>query len=213
MAEDPRSRLTRRALIEHAEQLFADHGIEAVSLRQVALAAGQRNHSVVPYHFGSKEGLVVAIFEWRMRHINDRRESLLSALDAESRLDDRHALVEALVIPLAASLSAEPPSHYARFNEQVLSSLPLDFTDVLERQEEGTAALRTLARTYALLRESLDHLPEAVRMERVALMARFVVHALADFEREAAAGRATATDLERQVEQLVSIADGMLGAA
>lgn len=213
MAEDPRSTLTRRALIEHAEQLFAEHGIEAVSLRQVALAAGQRNHSVVPYHFGSKEGLVSAIFEWRMRHISDRRESLLGALGGEARLDDRRALVEAFVIPLAAALSADPPSYYARFNEQVLSALPLDFTGVLDHPEEDTAALRTLARTYALLRDSLDELPEALRMERVALMARFVVHALADFEREAAAGRATAADLERQVEQLVSLADGMLSAA
>ena len=44
------------------------------------------------------------------------------------------------------------------------------------------------------------------------LPARFVIHALADFEREAAAGRATDADLERQVEQLVALADGMLSA-
>jgi AcrR family transcriptional regulator len=214
VVEDPRSTLTRRALIESAERLFAEHGIEAVSLRQVALASGQRNHSVVPYHFGSKDGLVSAIFEWRMWHIDERRASLLAALEAEGRLRDRRALVEAFVIPLAASLHARPASHYARFNEQVLSALPLDFTDILERPEDGAPfpAMEALARTYELLRDSLDHLPTALRTERVALGARFVIHALADFEREAAAGRATDADLERQVEQLVALADGMLSA-
>jgi AcrR family transcriptional regulator len=215
MAEDPRSTLTRRGLIESAERLFAEHGIEAVSLRQVALAAGQRNHSVVPYHFGSKEGLVSAIFEWRMRHINERRASLLDALEQEGRIADRHALVEAFVIPLAASLTADPVSHYARFNEQVLSALPLDFTDVLEPSPNGddrSPSLRTLARTYGLLRDGVGHLPAGRRTERVALMARFVIHALADFERDAACGRATDGDLERQVEDLVALADGMLSA-
>jgi hypothetical protein len=72
--------------------------------------------------------------------------------------------------------------------------------------------MEALVRTYELMRDSLDHLPAALRTERVALGARFVIHALADFEREAAAGRATDADLERQVEQLVALADGMLSA-
>jgi AcrR family transcriptional regulator len=215
MPEDPRSTLTRRGLIESAERLFAEHGIEAVSLRQVALDAGQRNHSVVPYHFGSKDGLVSAIFEWRMRHINDRRASLLTALEQEGRLGDRRALVEAFVIPLAASLRADPVSHYARFNEQVLSALPLDFTAILEHPSNGEGpfpAVEPLVHTYELLRDSLDQLPPARRMPRVALGARFVIHALADFERDAAAGRATSADLEAQVEELVALAERMLSA-
>jgi AcrR family transcriptional regulator len=215
MAEDPRSTLTRRGLIESAERLFAEHGIEAVSLRQVALAAGQRNHSVVPYHFGSKDGLVTEIFELRMGDINDRRASLLASLEEQGRLGDREGLVEAFVIPLAASLQADPVSHYARFIEQVLAGLPLDFTDILEHPRNGEGpfpALEPLVRTYALLRDSLDHLRPAQRMERVALGARFVIHALADFERDAAAGRATGADLERRVEQLVGLAEGMLSA-
>ena len=48
-----------------AEGLFADYGIEAVSARQIALAAGQRYLSAIRYHFGTKDDLIVALLaQW-----------------------------------------------------------------------------------------------------------------------------------------------------
>jgi len=41
-----------------AEQLFAEHGIAAVPLRDIGTAAGQKNHAVVQHHFGDRECLV-----------------------------------------------------------------------------------------------------------------------------------------------------------
>ena len=49
-------------LVLAAERLFALHGIDGVSLRQIASEAGSANNSAVHYHFGSKEGLIGAIF-------------------------------------------------------------------------------------------------------------------------------------------------------
>src|SRR6478609_1182246 len=90
------SELTRIRLIETAEQLFAERGIEAVSLRDVCAAAGQRNHSAAQYHFGSRAGLVRAVFEHRMGVVNARRHAALDATAA----DDTAAIVAALVRPL-----------------------------------------------------------------------------------------------------------------
>ena len=64
---------TRELLIETAERLFAERGIHGVSLREIGLAAGQRNNGVTQYHFGDKAGLVVAIFERRAAEVNARR--------------------------------------------------------------------------------------------------------------------------------------------
>ena len=54
---------TRTRLLDVAEQLFAEHGIDAVSLSQILETAGQRNKSAIYYHFGSKAGLIAAIAE------------------------------------------------------------------------------------------------------------------------------------------------------
>ena len=48
-------------LMVAAEKLFGQRGIENVSLREIAAAAGHANTSAVQYHFGSKESLVQAV--------------------------------------------------------------------------------------------------------------------------------------------------------
>ncbi|MEV0038015.1 TetR family transcriptional regulator, partial [Streptomyces sp. NPDC050804] len=43
---------TRELILVTAERLFAEHGVFAVSNRQVSEAAGQGNNAAVGYHFG-----------------------------------------------------------------------------------------------------------------------------------------------------------------
>src|SRR5437867_4779631 len=104
----------RTALLEHAERLFAERGIETVSLRDVSAAAGQRNHSAAQYHFGDRAGLVAAVYEARMQSANERRYRLLEEIDGADRGDDVTALVEAAVVPLV-ELVADTDGWYGRF--------------------------------------------------------------------------------------------------
>ncbi|MDG1463243.1 MAG: TetR family transcriptional regulator, partial [Gammaproteobacteria bacterium] len=67
------SQRTRLQIILAAERLFGEQGIDAVSLRQINVAAGQKNSSATHYHFGNKETLVAAIYEYRMQNVNERR--------------------------------------------------------------------------------------------------------------------------------------------
>jgi AcrR family transcriptional regulator len=53
----------RRQLLDTALRLFAAQGIAAVSLREIRLAAKQRNAGALHYHFGSKEGLLRALLD------------------------------------------------------------------------------------------------------------------------------------------------------
>src|SRR5205085_1616816 len=49
-----RASSTQEAILVAAERLYAEHGMFAVSNRQVSEAAGQGNNAAVGYHFGTK---------------------------------------------------------------------------------------------------------------------------------------------------------------
>ena len=91
------------ALIRAAERLFAEHGSDGVSLREITAAAGATNASAVQYHFGDRRGLVRAVLAKHEVAIEQRRHELLDAYEARPAPDVR-ALAAALVRPLAAEL-------------------------------------------------------------------------------------------------------------
>ena len=93
---------TRLALMRAAEQLFAQQGVDRVSLREIAIAAGQRNVSAATYHFGSKRELIEAILERHSLPVQDSWGPALAA-DSEHRLD-LNTLLELLVRPLVAKI-------------------------------------------------------------------------------------------------------------
>lgn len=62
-----RGDITRLALIEAGLELFGEYGFKATSTRMVATQSGT-NISAIPYYFGSKEGLYLAVVE----HILER---------------------------------------------------------------------------------------------------------------------------------------------
>ncbi len=66
-----------------ALSLFSQHGIDGVTVRQIAEAAGQKNHAAVGYHFGSKEALVRQVIIHGARLIDDLRNEMLDAMEAE----------------------------------------------------------------------------------------------------------------------------------
>lgn len=93
---------TRLALMRAAEQLFAQQGVDRVSLREIAIAAGQRNVSAATYHFGSKRELIEAILD---RHSMPIQETWRPLLDLDAREPvPLHVLIEAIVKPLVAKI-------------------------------------------------------------------------------------------------------------
>jgi AcrR family transcriptional regulator len=97
---------TADRLISAAEQLFALHGIEGISLREINRAAGARNGSALQYHFRDRNGLLKAVMAKHHRDVEARRHAMLDAYEADGR-DDVRALAGALVRPLAAKLADE----------------------------------------------------------------------------------------------------------
>lgn len=109
----------RKAILESAERLFAEHGLFAISNRRVSRAAGQGNNAAVAYHFGAKFDLVRAIMERHHAHMEAGRARLLAEYDGS--LEVRH-WVSCLVRPVTDYLGTlERPTGYARLCAQVVS--------------------------------------------------------------------------------------------
>src|SRR3546814_11682895 len=110
LSDDAKTRL-----ILAAEILFAKGGIEGVSLRDIAAAAGQRNHHAVQYHFGIRDTLVQAVFDYRMDQMEAKRGEMLRAARAANRRDDARPLMAILVLPQLELVDAHGDHSFVNF--------------------------------------------------------------------------------------------------
>lgn len=89
----------REAILDAAEELFSKSGFRAVSMREIAQASGA-NLGSISYHFGSKDGLLRAIYELHSGPMNRRRSELLNEAQRIRDSDDRlAAIVRAFILP------------------------------------------------------------------------------------------------------------------
>jgi AcrR family transcriptional regulator len=162
----------RTRLLDTAEQLLDEHGLDGVSLRTVASAAGHRNPSAVHYHFGDREQLLLAVFERRHQPIEARRTALLDGLEARA---DRsaHDLVAAALLPLADELHTVGGRRYLRLLLQ--GSVHPGFY-----QRTAMSTSPSLLRTALQLLPEVAHLPDEQRIHRLRIAIGLALYALAD---------------------------------
>ena len=99
----PRKPNMREAVLCAAEDLFSTKGFNAVSVRDIAQAAGA-NPGSVTYHFKTKDGLLLEIYRRHCGPMNLRRSELLAAALRVRDLNDRlEAIVRAYVLPAFSS--------------------------------------------------------------------------------------------------------------
>jgi AcrR family transcriptional regulator len=168
-------RETRRLLIRTAERLFAESGIDAVSLRQIGAAAGTRNSGAVAYHFGDKEGLIRAIIDDRQGQIDKRVRVLLAELERDGRLDDLQAVCDAGIRPAVEAIGQS--GYYFRFLAQ------LDRHPHLIPDLQAGDAFKSMRRILKLQDEAARrHLPAELVEHRRRFATHLVFAALADLE-------------------------------
>jgi AcrR family transcriptional regulator len=190
-------RSTKQQIVLTAERLFATRGLEGVSLRQIGIEAGNGNNSAVQYHFGTKEQLVQAIFEYRLPELEGRRQ-ILMALHPPN---DLRSWIECYVLPILEQ-GEQPGSHYLSFvamlqqhaDRHLFDRIPPDLRASTERSRDQITAL-------------LVHMPEPLRTHRLMQAITFSVHASADRERAQMAGHAV---LPFGVH-VVDLLDGLIG--
>lgn len=90
---------TRARILQAAERLFAEHGLDGVSVRTIA-AAAHVDVAMIAYHFGSKLGLFHTVFRRRADPLNAMRlQALGAALPRAHGRPDLERVVYALAAP------------------------------------------------------------------------------------------------------------------
>ncbi|WP_162958142.1 TetR family transcriptional regulator [Nocardia yunnanensis] len=167
----------RELILLAGERTIAERGPD-VALRDIAVAAGQRNNSAVHYHFGSRDGLIAAIIERHQPALEARRMELLADHEDSDAPDTVATLVDILVRPMFDVPTAEGSTHYARFLEQARAHPALSGPDLREKRWHATRVIVT--RLY----KALPDLSPALRTYRLRAMSTVIFALLADYERQ-----------------------------
>jgi AcrR family transcriptional regulator len=132
---------TRAQLIRTAERLFAERGVESVSLREINREADQRNATALQYHFDDRQGLVRAILAKHEPAIEASRHALLDKIEDDGQ-SDLPRLSFALVMPAAEKLAdGDGGRAYLRIVAQLINS-PLARVDPLAVKDAANSLNR-----------------------------------------------------------------------
>ena len=165
---------TRDKLLDCAEALFGQHGLEGVSLRTINTEAGL-SPAALHYHFGSKDALVEAMLERRMPALMERRSRLLDKLSESDTTPGTREVLAALVLPLVDLLAEgrDEGLRYLRLIHRLQADRNLDPQFVIDRWPGG------VARLVPLLCKANPALPLPVIEFRLSLVIELMLQSLA----------------------------------
>lgn len=154
----------RDSLVEAGLKLFAAQGYEATSPQVLAAVAGV-NPAAIPFYFGGKEGVYLAVVQRLLHQLAPRLQALIGRLDAALMKVSSPVMVAPLLEAFAAGqleiIHALPEAAFL-FREQFRPSLAFDllYRDWLE------PAHRFNTRLLALLLQKAADDPETVLLEQ-----------------------------------------------
>jgi AcrR family transcriptional regulator len=202
----PRS--TRDLLLDAAARLFAERGIDNVSIAEIVRAAHQRNASAVHYHFGSRDEILRSVLARHVPAIADRRRELLELAQSKPARDVR-AAAEAVVRPV---------TEFAQrgWRERAYLQIGSELTGALDRTSSDIRDLLMQTAGYAawdLFGQRCPKVPADVWRARQELCIVFIGRAAADRARRLdKGGEHDVLSDDRFVDNLIDMVIGSMAA-
>lgn len=191
---------TKSLIMDTAERMIAEHGLNGVSNRAILSEAGV-NSAALHYHFNSREGLIEAIVVRYGRIPTKRRLQMIRELENAGHSPSLQEIVDVLVDPMVFLLEekGEAGRRFLRF----LARLHSDRT-TLDRDVEYKYNPEISARLRAWTRAACPGISEDERQLRVTMVANTMLQTLssADFMAEEWGSDEPDAQLERFVAQL-----------
>jgi AcrR family transcriptional regulator len=206
LAADPeREAATKAAIFNAAERLFALHGFQNVSVRDITAEAAV-NLASVNYHFGSKDALLFEIFRRRTAELNRERARMLHV--AADRHGGKPPVREILAALFEPPLRWSSPEHARRISVQF----------IIRARSEGTEAMKEVLRTDVshlrrfadALIAALPHLPaEAIYWRLHFALGMLHNNRFAEFDRlhVLSDGATRESDVEALLEGMLDFAE------
>lgn len=196
--------VTREKIKAAARSLFVQFGIEAVTIRDIAKHAGQRNGGSINYYFGSKDELVIEILSEAAQAANEDRTRALDALEQSGKPITLRDILRVLV----ADTSAASPERMRLFTMLQIHSRDLMHTQIPGRWDQA------YQRCIKHLRGMLPDYPDRIFEQRLYFLVPYLWTFLAT--REGGADRAQFWqqfwDDPSTMESLLDTAEGILTA-
>lgn len=169
----------KRKLVLAAETLFARNGLDGASLREIASTAGHKNHNAVQYHFGSREGLVQAVFSFRMMQMDATRTQMFHEAEKEGRLDDLRTIVEIIFVPQIDLIGVHGDHAYSAFlSEYLMRFSGSSFGDF------GEGLPHSLRLTLVQLRKLMPEMSDVAAQRRLITACFMFLNVLAIYTRQ-----------------------------
>lgn len=196
---------TTDELLDVAERLFAQHGVEQVALTRIVAASGQRNRSALHYHFGSRDGVLAAVLGRRIKTINALRNTMLDNLP---RTDvSLTNAVRAIIAPVCLTTVNEP------WGDSYISILAqVSFRPTLLGERVVEAHLTSIRRCRRLVEQALPHISPAIHRRRYRWLFDSVVLEAARWSRKTPKAARTQRAVEGLIEELVAYGTAALAA-
>jgi AcrR family transcriptional regulator len=201
---------TRDLLKVAARRLFAHRGYDGVSVRDIVLAAGQRNSGSLHYYFGSKDELARELVADGAKLIDDRRNRMLDEIEARSGPRNLRQVIDCLVWPSTdlAGDGSHPPKEdtYIRFITMLQMSHRQMFMDALEGKWASG-----YERALAHIRRLLKDIDAELVNQRLILMSMYLRAAMSSREAALEGGASHRVwSAEATMENLIDTIEGML---
>jgi len=201
---------TKEQILDAAEELFADRGFDATSLRTITSKAGV-NLAAIHYHYGSKEALIEAVLCRRLDDLNRERLELLDEYEATAGDDalELEPLLESFLGP-PLRLSADPARRAELFIRLLghAYTQPGDFLVKLFTTRFGGLVQRYLT----AFGRALPELPPEEVVWRFHFMIGIMAHTMAGMHKMGSLGVhvTPASDMDAIIARLVTfVAAGM----
>ena len=204
---------TRRRILVAAERLFAEDGVERTTMRAITRAAGT-NLAAVNYHFGSKDGLVKAVFDDLARETARSRLRRLDELKA--RRPGRPLPVRDIIDTFMAPYIGSGLNRHGALLVRLILQHRATPTPVTRRIV--AAHFDRLAEIFiAALAEAVPHLDRAAASWRYYLAVGTIVFAASERApggrlEKISGGSASAADREQLIAQLTDFLIGGMNA-
>lgn len=148
---------TKNRILDSAERLFAERGLETASLRSITSAAGV-NLAAVNYHFRSKQALAEAVLARRVAPVNRERLELLGSymVSIANGTPSLERILETFVAPalklrrelgkggahflkFMGRLHSEPGEHAREMLKEQFGPVVAQYRDALRRALPGVS--------------------------------------------------------------------------
>jgi AcrR family transcriptional regulator len=194
---------TRDRIKAAARQLFAERGVEAVTVREIVAAAGAKNGGSLNYYFRSKESLIEELISDSFRDATEGWLDRLAVLERAGGARAVRDIVEVLIMGTVNSRSKQPPTA-ARFMASVFFTRRHMIKDLM-KQLNFTVFERLLKQ----ISEIRSDIPAPIMRQRLIFFAWYAISVLSAHEAYVASRKSSS--VWSDADPLVNIIDTAAG--